>query len=93
MSYGKKKLKDDLAGVVIPLYMVLIGMVVIVGVVLVAWLMGFFWILVGTSLIFLGAMFALQILPPRGWPGIIVGLIPIAIGLIIVGYAKSQGWA
>ena len=91
MRFGKKKLKSDLAGVAIPLYMVLLGMLVIVGVCLVAWVLGFFWILVGMSLVFFGAMFCLQILPPRGWPGIIIGLIPIGLGLAIVAYAKASG--
>lgn len=84
MKKNGKSLSRDLEAVVIPLYMILIGFVILLGVALVAWVMGVFFALVGGMLIFLGALFVLQILPPRGWIGIVVGLIPVAVGLLIM---------
>lgn len=91
MKFGNKKLKNDLAGVAIPLYMVLLGGLLVLGAVLVAFALGYLWSLVGIGLIIFGGVFALQILPPRGWPGIIIGLIPIGVGLAILAYARAVG--
>lgn len=58
---------------------------ILAAIILVAHLMGVLTELVGGFLIFVGILgWGFQILPPRGWPGVLIGLLIAGVGLAIV---------
>lgn len=79
-------LSNDEEAVVVPLYMLLIGILILGVAIVAAWMLGVLVPLVGAALIVMGAFFVLQILPPRGWNGLIIGSVPIALGIILIAW-------
>lgn len=80
----KGSLRNDLNAVIIPLSMILIGFGILIGIAVLAWVMGVFFALAGAMIVFFGALFALQIIPPRGWFGMIIGAVLAVAGLLVV---------
>jgi len=83
----KKGLKCDANGFVLPgnPLMMLAGAGVMMVVVLIAFLLGMLWDIIGGGLIILAFAVAMQFTPLKGWIGVAAGLIIGVVGLVVLG--------